>query len=322
MTEEKTFRDLVNTFFETHGKPEHQQAAYDALEGGEALYPEYASLINSWRFCAAGLLNKPDLAIGIMKEGLDAGYWWHKEFLKTDEDLKSLQELPEFNRIVEIADKRYQEAMAAAKAVALPLRLPTPSKEGFSLLLPLHGNNGNAKKSVGFWESAVDEGWMTVLLQSSEIFFDADSFVWNDMEKAGKEIKVQVEEFKAVYSINGERTVMGGFSKGAEMAVWFTLMEILPMRGFIAVNPGGPYIQDITLWEPILENCERLSEMRGVFAGEHDPSVEQIRELHGLLVSKGMDCQLVIAPEIDHEFPENFGEILAEGLKFIGKNDS
>ena len=34
MTEEKTFRDLVNTFFETHGKPEHQQAAYDALEGG------------------------------------------------------------------------------------------------------------------------------------------------------------------------------------------------------------------------------------------------------------------------------------------------
>ena len=112
---------------------------------------------------------------------------------------------------------------------------------------------------------------------------------------------------------------MGGFSKGAEMAVWFSLMEILPMRGFISVNPGGPYIQDISLWEPILDNCERLGEMRGVFvAGEHDPSVEQIRALHALLVSKGMQCELVIAPGLDHEFPENFDEVLGEALKFIG----
>ncbi len=318
MTEKKTFRDLVNMFIETHGKEETQQAAYDALVGGEALFPEYASLIHSWRFCAAALLDDANLALEILQQGLDAGYFWPKDFLTTDEDLKSLWELPEFKRIVEIADARYQKAKGTTEAVSLALPEPEKGSPPYPLLLPLHGNNGNAKESVQYWERAADEGWMTVLLQSSQIFFDAESFVWNDLELAGGEIKEQIAGLVNQFPVDGERVVMGGFSKGAELALWFALMEIVPVRGFIAVNPGGSYIQDIELWQPILEKCERLGEMRGVFlAGEFDPNVAQIRELHAMLVSEGMDCKLVIAPGIDHEFPENFGEVLGEALEFL-----
>ena len=146
MSKETTFRDIVNKFFATHGKLESQQAAYDALEGGEALFPEYASLINSWRYCAAALLPDANLALQIMQEGLDAGYYWPKDFLTTDEDLKLLQELPEFKRIVEIAEQKYQEANAASKPVSLALADPAKGSPPYPLLLPLHGNNGERGK--------------------------------------------------------------------------------------------------------------------------------------------------------------------------------
>ncbi|MBW8012770.1 MAG: dienelactone hydrolase family protein [Chloroflexi bacterium] len=58
--------------------------------------------------------------------------------------------------------------------------------------------------------------------------------------------------------------------------------------------------------------------MRGYFvAGENDPNVENIKTLRELLVSKGMACELVIAPAIAHAFPEDFNHTLAQALQYL-----
>ncbi len=112
--------------------------------------------------------------------------------------------------------------------------------------------------------------------------------------------------------------MVGGFSKGGEMAIWLALMEVIPLAGFIAVNPGGPFFQEVDTWLPLLESCKTRAEMRAyLLAGERDQNLGSVKALHEMLNSHGLVSQLSIAPAIAHAFPEDFNEILAQALEFI-----
>lgn len=317
MSKFASFAELQQQVFEYHGKPETQQAAYDLMTEAVPHFPEQVNLLYNWRYCAAALLGKSDLALEIMQESLEAGFWWDEDYLRSDEDLKSLQELPEFNRLVEVSEKLCQAAQAEAKPLAVTLPTPAATAEPLPLLLALHGNNQNAQNSITFWESAVEQGWLTVLLQSSQIF-GPDMFVWNDLELGGSEIRTHYLQLREEHPVDPARAVVSGFSKGGEMAVWLALKEIIPLAGFIAVNPGGPFIQEIDNWLPLLEDCKTRTELRGFFVvGERDQSIENIKAIHKMFNSHGLACELVITPDIGHDFPEDFGQILAQALEFV-----
>ena len=90
------------------------------------------------------------------------------------------------------------------------------------------------------------------------------------------------------------------------------------MQFYFNIDQFATLLQEIDNWLPILEKCKTISDMRGFFvAGENDPSVKNIKALHEMLVSHGMKCELVIAPEIVHDFPEDFSQILAQALKYV-----
>jgi predicted esterase len=317
MSEFTSFDKLTQQVFELHGKPETQQAAYDLMTEAAPHFPEQAYLLVNWRYCAAALLGKTELALQIMREGLDAGLWWGEEILQNDTDLASLKNLPEFNRLVEISEAHRQAAQAASKPYMLTLPLPEDATSPFPILLALHGNAANAQASVQYWESAVNQGWLTALPQSSQVNMP-DRYVWNDLELGAKEIKAHYQELAEKHALDSEKVVVGGFSKGGEMAIWLALKEIIPMAGFIAVNPGGPFIQEIESWKPLLEGCKSLAELRGFFlVGENDGSIENIRALHEMLNARGLTCDLFVAPEIGHEFPADFEQILTEALRYV-----
>ena len=158
MPETLSFDEMQQQVFKYFENPETLPRAYDLLTEVHPRYPERASLLYNWRYCAAALMDKPDLAIEIIQEALDAGYWWGENYLRSDSDLASLQTLPEFNRLVEISEARRQEAQAQAKPFALTLTLPANTAQPLPLLLALHGNSLNAELSVQNWKSAVDQG--------------------------------------------------------------------------------------------------------------------------------------------------------------------
>ncbi len=126
-------------------------------------------------------------------------------------------------------------------------------------LLALHGNNLNAQYSAPFWASAVKEGWRTFLLHSLQII-NPFACVWDDLELGAQEIKIHYEGLTASDSPAAGSTVVGGFSKGSEMAIWLALKETIPMAGFIAINLGGPYIRDLDKLLPLFEACQSLFE--------------------------------------------------------------
>ncbi len=316
MAENLSFDEIAekcNGYFED----EAFQAAYDLLTKVAPDFPDQAMLIYNWRYCMAALVDKPELAIEILQDSFDAGFWWSKEYLQSDDDLKILQDLPKFNELVESCEARRLAVQAKTKPLAMPLPLPEKRDEALPLLLALHGNTQNAENSAEFWQSAVEQGWLTVLLQSSQIF-GPDAYVWDDLELGGREIEEHFKQLSEKYSIDSKKVVIGGFSKGGEMAVWQTLMNGIPVSGFIAVNPGGPLIANTEKWLPLIENDKTFTEKRGYFlVGENDPSLENIKALHELLVSKGMDCKLVISPAIAHDFPDDFDQILAQALQYL-----
>ena len=316
----ESFDEISQKALKYFENEETLQAAYDVLTEAVPHFPEQANILYNWRYCAAAMLGKTDLALEIIQESLDAGFWWREDYLRSDEDLKSLQDLPEFNRLVELSEKKRQEAQAATKPIALPLPVPAVVTQPFPLLLALHGNTQNAANSVEFWESAVEQGWLTIMLQSSQVS-GPDMYVWDDLELGASEITAHYQQLSKEHQVDSGQVVISGFSKGGEMAIWLALKEIIPLAGFIAVNPGGPYIQEIDKWLPILENCKTLTEQRGFFVvGEHDPSAENIKALHEMLVSHGMKCELVISPEIAHDFPEDFSQTLAQALKYVAQS--
>ena len=133
-----------------------------------------------------------------------------------------------------------------------------------------------------------------------------------------KEIKAHYQELSEKHQVDFDRVVVGGFSKGGEMAIWLALKEVIPMAGFVAVNPGGPFIQEIENWQPMLEACQSLPSLRGFFlVGENDARIENIKALHEKFNTHGLTSDLVVAPEIGHDFPADFDQILAEALRFV-----
>jgi len=293
------------------------QNAYDLLTEAAPHFPEQAALVYNWRYCAAARMNQTDLALQLIQEALEADFWFSAAYLTSDDDLKSLQELPEFKRLVETSEMKFRAAQANSKPLALALPLPPVTGQPLPLLLCLHGNSGNAEETAPHWQSAVALGWYTVMLQSSQIF-SPNAYVWDDLESGAGEIKAHYQHLIASSAIQPGQTVIGGFSKGGEMAIWLALNEIIPLAGFIAINPGGPYIRDIAKFLPLLENCTSRSQLRAwLIAGEDDRNLSNVKALDEMFRFHGLNCQLIIAPKIAHDFPADFEQILAQALQTL-----
>jgi len=317
MPENETFDEIIEKAREYFNDETTLKNAYDLLTEAAPRYPEQSWLIYNHRYCAAALMNQTDLALQIIQESLDTGLFWSAAYLNSDDDLKALHDLPEFKRITEISEVKYQEAQKRSLPLSLPLPLPENVDDPMPLLLALHGNNSSAQRSVEFWESAVQDGWRTVLLQSSQIIYP-NAYVWDDLELGAQEIKAHYEELTASDSPEAGPTVVGGFSKGGEMAIWLTLQEIIPLAGFIAVNPGGPFIAEVEKFLPLVEGCKSLKEKRGwLLVGENDLNLPNIKALHEMLTAHGMNCDLIIVPGIAHDFPEDFAQTLKQALGVV-----
>ncbi len=312
-----SFDEMIQQVIAYAGNEETEQAAYDLLTEAAPRFPDQAVLIYNWRYCSAARMNQTDLALQLIQEALEHEFWLSAADLTSYDDLNSLHDLPEFKRLVELNEEKYQAAQAKSKPVALILQDPPTTSQPLPLLLSLHGNALNAEETAPHWQSAVALGWYTVILQSSQLWA-LNAYLWNDLELGAREIKAHYQDLIASTALEPGLTVVGGFSKGGEMAIWLALKEIIPLAGFIAVNPGGPYIEDISLFLPLLENCRSLGHLRAwLIAGENDRNLPKLKALHEMFCAHGLNSQLIIAQDTGHAFPNDFDQTLAQALQAL-----
>ncbi len=290
------------------------------LDGARDRFPDQAAQLYFWRACMAALTGQAALAIRLLQDAVEAGHWYSERVLRQDPDLKSLQGLPEFERIAAICRKRQAEAQAHSRPELTVLE-PGDAPQPWPLLMALHGNNSNVAASADYWRAAAASGWLLALPQSSQVG-GSDGYVWDDRDLAVRELQAHFGAICQAHRMDPDRVVLAGFSLGAETAMHLALTGAIPARGFVAVCPGGPFMRDPDQWAALLETVSP-PDVRGVIiAGEQDvPYHAGAMRLHELLQEHGIACVLESHADLGHAFPSGFEQSLHQALAFVLQTD-
>ncbi|HYO50453.1 MAG TPA: dienelactone hydrolase family protein [Chloroflexia bacterium] len=312
----ETYDDLYDKGMEYYRNQQYAEALDVLTREGER-FPEDAPTVLYLRSCMAVRVGEPDMALDLLQESLDKGYWYGEVVMRTSPSFQSLQGLPRFESMVEICKARHA---AGANPVLLTLEPEEgcPPEKPCSLLIALHGNGSHARQSINAWRSIVSDGWMLAAPQSSQAV-SVRAFMWDNQEIALPEIKEHYSQLCAQYTIDTGNVVIAGFSMGGETALRAALSGTIPVRGFILVGPGGPTIGTPDAWLPLIEEAKARNLRGYILLGEQDDSIPQdeIRTLAGLLNDNGIPCELEVIPGIAHEYPRDFALYVARALAFV-----
>ncbi len=314
-----TFDDV-----QTHIQALYQEGDYAAaleLASAQALrFPEQFHLLYYWRVCMAARTGQVGLALDLLDELLERGFWYGETLLRKSPSLIPLQGLAKFesrvtrNRILQTQDQ----------ALLYPiLTLRSPGCCGFGhqpcpLLVGLHANASTAQESVNFWRAAAGFGWLVAAPQSTQAIWKG-AYVWDDHESSQAELIKHIQALSAQYAIDQKRIVLGGHSMGGELALWLAIKGIIPCEGFIAIGPGGPLMDEVeNLTALIIEN--QPSKLRGfIIIGQEDDTIpqENVHILADILNEAGIPTELEEIPDVGHEFMPKYEDSLLRGLNFI-----
>lgn len=309
---QQSFDTFATRFFQLYEAGEYA-SAYDFVtrEGGN--FPEEIGRTNFWRACLSALLGRTETALHILQDWVAAGHWVAERRMRDEPDLASLNGIPEYEAIVALCRERHREA-EAQEAPKLITLLSEQHAQLYPLLIALHGNNDNAQAAVPYWHPAVARRWILAVPQSSQIVMP-DAYIWNDRERATREIQEHYAALTQEYPINPGKVIIGGFSMGAGLSIRFSMNGAIPACGFIAV---GPYIPNVDTLEPSLAASKDRG-LRGVIiVGDQDKHCyDTSLKVTEMLNTHDIPCKLEVYPAMGHDFPPDFEQKLEEAIAFI-----
>jgi predicted esterase len=292
----------------------HYRDALDLLEREWERFPQ-PGLMYHWKMCLAARAGEPATAIQAFREALDQGHWYPERLVREDEDLQSLQGVPEYEELVALSLKRY----AAAEASAKPELLVVPPEVTTSSLMPvligLHGNSQTARLAADNWSELRKRGWLLALPQSSQPL-TSDAYMWDDFEKGANEVQRLCSRLLDEYNIDPERILVGGFSAGGGLAIQLAVSGALKARGFIVV---GPYLRNLDVLTPFLPEARAKAVKGYIIMGQKEPveGQELMQQTAGFLQEHGIVCELEPHPDLAHAFPPDFGASLDRALALL-----
>jgi predicted esterase len=316
---ELTYDQVQSQIQRHYGSGEYAEALQLATRMAP-LFPEQAPLFYYWRICMTARLDQPDQSLHLLDEVLEAGIWYGETLLRRSPSLKPLQGLPAFERLVK-RNRAIQTQEEGQIYPVITLRSEGECEKGSlpcPFLVALHGNTSTALASVDFWRPAASAGWLVAVPQSSQAVWKG-AYVWDDLEVAEQQIQRHIESIHRQYAVDPLRTVLAGHSMGGEVAIWLALTGSIDSAGFIGVGPGGPMLDDLDRWTPLIAGGE-LRGLRGYFiTGEQDDSIllENIQALIERLNSGGIPSELEIIPQAGHSFIPEYEDALLRGLDFV-----
>lgn len=283
----------------------------DALSLAEQLapaYPTFAVKTYYWRICLLSVTGQQEEALRLFEEALGNDIWWSEGQLQSDPDLKSLQGNEEFERLILLSNERTRDAQQHAQP---KLFTYLPDDKGlFPLLVALHGRWSSPDLDVHFWESATRHGWMLAMPQSSQMTSPM-AYLWDDLDKSLAEIAKHLDSLIKGYSIDPERIVIAGFSQGAARAMQLVMNRVVKARGFLSVVPSGVEGNELESWSNAIGTRNVL------ISGGKDSRHDFFQQMKEICEAKRIPLMFKHYPEMGHDFPDEFEQVLQQGLKFI-----
>lgn len=308
-----TYTKLLNETLEKYVENGVEEAYQYISKHADEIEENHAQIYN-FRYSLAAASGREEEALAIMKEAIiENGHWYAYDYLKEDEDLDSLRKNEDFQYMLDLCKQREDEAKEKAKP-EVGVMNPDDEKSEHPLLIALHGNQENNKRTKENWQTAPSQGFVLGMPQSSQIEFSG-GYSWEDIDKSLEELYAHYEALKNTENVKDEPIILGGFSAGARVALHAILEGNIPTKGFIFVGPWLPEIDELA------DELSRLADngIKGyVICGDHDQDcLEETNRFVELLKEKNVPHTYKLIEGLDHDYPENFDDYLQDAIKDI-----
>ena len=151
---EYTYDELQTQLQKYYADGEFQKA-YDLATHQIDRFPEHTPMVSYWRSTMAARLDEHELAIQILRELQNTGFWFGEALLRQSPSYQDLQGNPAFEKLI-VSNRDLQEQEEEKILHLLTIRGEdrcVNEDDPCSLLIGLHANASNAQDSIKFWRS-------------------------------------------------------------------------------------------------------------------------------------------------------------------------
>ncbi len=310
------FKEMEKQMFVLYGSKDFA-GAYTLIEQMLKEYPSRSGIIYNYAYSVKNLMGDREGALQLMEEAAENGYWVNLDLLQRDPDLLNLQNETRFKEVL----KKYATLAAKSRQSQRPLLITVePDKEKslqsekIPLVIALHGNTETAEDALAQWKFLSEKGWLVALPQSSQAAMP-NAYVWDNFSVATQEIKEHYMTLKSKYSIDENRIILAGFSKGGALAATLCFKQVVPARRFVLM---GPYLQNPAELKDSIKEFSLHNGRGYLVVGEKDAEcIEGTKTLFNMLKNNGIECRIDLVPDIAHEYPENFQGMMEKNIDFL-----
>ena len=313
MKNSMTYIKLLNETLHCYANKGSFEAYSYIMKNAKDVMGNEAQIYN-FKYALASAAGLEEEAMHLMKEAIiENGFWYGSEYLISDDDLKPLHKFEEFHRMVQLCKEREELAKKSEQADVKYKY----SKQNENLLITLHGDQENIQIIEPYWNSVMEQGFMLALPQSSQIQF-SDGYVWDNIERGREELKGHYN--KIILNNTFGNIIIGGFSAGARVALHSMLQGEIEVNGFIFVAPWLPEMEE---WEEMIGILHDKSIKGYIICGDQDEDCfECTQQFVKLLKDKNIEHKYKVVPNLNHDYPHNFEELLKEAIEYIGSKNN
>ena len=279
-------------------------------------FPAAKSLLTRWCIGLFAQMGQEERALAALEDAISGGDYFREEKLRHDADLQALRHSSRFRSLSKQSGTLYEEHR---QQVRPDLRVLTPqTPPPWPILIALHENMGNTAVSEPYWHTAVDEGWLVVLPQSSQLGWATCHYVWDNLEIALAQIQSQYAQLQQDYALQlqTDKLVVAGYGQGGYVAQ--KLLEQQPARGAILVE--GWSLDAFLQMHRFLNRSTRPRYY--LLAGQNIPEqifdhYEEAQKLSRQFARMGFLCRVEGWTEKTMGLPTEFDKLLGRALQFF-----
>ncbi|AOY15492.1 alpha/beta hydrolase [Bacillus sp. ABP14] len=313
MKNSMTYIQLLNETLHCYASKGSLEAYTYIMEHAKGIVGNEAQIYN-FKYALASAAGLEEEALHLMKEAIiEKGFWYGNEYLISDDDLKPLHKFEEFHQMVQLCKEREELAKKTERADVKYI----DSKKKEKLFIAMHGDQENIGIIEPYWKSVLAQNYTLALPQSSKIQF-SDGFVWDDLHRGKEELKEHYD--KLIENRTVENVIIGGFSAGARVALYTILQKDIAVDGFIFMAPWLPEVEE---WNELLGVLQDKHIKGYIVCGDQDEDCfECAQQFVQLLRDKNIEHKYKIIPNLNHDYPIHFEEVLKEAIEYIGNENN
>ena len=313
MKNSMTYIQLLNETLHCYASKGSLEAYTYIMEHAKGIVGNEAQIYN-FKYALASAAGLEEEALHLMKEAIiEKGFWYGYEYLISDDDLKPLHKFEGFHQMVQLCKEREELAKKTERADVKYIG----SKKKEKLFIAMHGDQENIGIIEPYWKSVLVQNYTLALPQSSKIQF-SDGFVWDDLHRGKEELKEHYD--KLIENRTVEHVIIGGFSAGARVALYTILQKDIAVDGFIFMAPWLPEVEE---WNELLGVLQDKHIKGYIVCGDQDEDCfECAQQFVQLLRDKNIEHKYKIIPNLNHDYPIHFEEVLKEAIEYIGNENN